>query len=394
METISTPTQKTVLEYFNSIEKPCASIFAAMEDRGVRIDTQYLQELKEYLEDQKIPIEKAIKNELGDINLNSPKQLLGALHAKEIYPEYKGKGRTDKRALERIRQIPIIEQLLCFSELETLLSSFVYPYLERQTEIVHPFFNQCGTRTGRPSCSNPNLLQIPKRTEYGKLVRRMFIARDGFLFGDCDFGQIEPRILAHLSKDKMLCEMFNSGVDFHDYTGDRLNISREAAKILNLSVGYRATFKSVSQQLKCTDNEAQKEIDRWWAMFPELRAWQDKLIWQSKKDGYFTTLMGRRIKVDNLNEYNKWKREHAHRQLINNIAQASAAEVMKMAMININKMDCIWPLVQVYDELLFEVIDWDIMRIEAAKLYMENAVKLDVPLVVEAKSGPNWADVQ
>lgn len=381
------------LDYFNQIEKPVAEIFNRMESRGVTIDVAYLTELKEYLEDQKEPIEKEIKNELGNINLNSPKQLLEALHEKDIYPEFKGKASTDKRALSYLVREPIVQRLLDYSHIDTLLSSFVIPYLERGTSTVNPWFNQCGTRTGRPSCSNPNLLQIPKRTENGKLVRRMFIARDGYKFGDSDYGQIEPRLLAHLSKDNAMLQMFNSGVDFHDYTGERLHIDRDKAKILNLSVGYRATFKSVSSQLGCTDEEAQKEIDSWWKMFPGLRDWQDKLIWKCKKDGYFTTLMGRRIRVDNLNDFNKWKREGAHRQLINNIAQSSAAEVMKLGMIKVATSG-IHMLCQIYDELLTEhkkeLIDIELAQVKSA---MEHAIKLDVPLVAECKQGINWGDV-
>src|ERR1700719_4262404 len=168
-----------IYDYYKTIEAPCAKIFLQMSNRGIRVDLEYLNRLKIDLEQQKAPIEAEIKNELGNINLNSPKELLKALNEKEIYPILKGKPSTDKRALERFREVGIVSALLRFSQVETLLSSFVYPYLERQTSIIHPFFNQVGTRTGRLSCSNPNLLQIPKHTENGKLVRRMFIPRSG-----------------------------------------------------------------------------------------------------------------------------------------------------------------------------------------------------------------------
>lgn len=384
----------TEIQYFLSVEKPAAPIFYDMQQRGIRIDVPYLTELNANLSSQKERLEKEIKNELGDINLSSPKQLLEALHAKEIYPELKGKQSTDKRALDRFKDNGIVSNLLRYSELDTLLSSFVLPYLARNAEVVHPNFNQCGTRTGRPSCSNPNLLQIPKKTANGKLVRRMFIPREGHLFGDCDFGQIEPRILAHLSKDENLCELFNDGTDFHIFTSQRLSIDRERAKVLNLSVGYRATFKSVCQQLSCSEVEAQDEIDKWWSLFPTLREWQDKLIYDAKRSGYCTTLLGRRIKVDNLNEYNKWKREHAQRQLVNNICQASAAEIMKLAMLNVAKKN-IPILVQVYDELLTEhkaeLVEHELLEVQNC---MEQAVDLDVPLIVDTTYGSNWADVR
>lgn len=390
----SSQVRAPALAYFKDLEKPVAHVFAAMEDRGVRVDLAYLETLKASLEAQQAPIKASILNELGPINLNSPKQLLEALNGKGIYPNLKGKPSTDKRALAYV-QCDVVWDLLKYSELDTLLSSFVYPYLERGQEYVHPFFNQVGTRTGRPSCSNPNLLQIPRRTENGKLVRRMFIPRDGMVMGDCDYGQIEPRVLAHLSKDPALCNLFNEGIDFHDYTAKRLGIDRDKAKILNLSVGYRATFKSVSQQLKCSDKEAQNEIDKWWGLFTTLRRWQDRLIYDSKTSGFCTTLLGRKIRVDDLAHGNAWRREGAERQLINNITQGSAAEIMKLAMIRIANNDHFYStfglLVQVYDELLWESAHWQHDFLQVI-FDMENAIKLDVPLVVDCKTGSNWSD--
>jgi DNA polymerase-1 len=380
-------------EYFRDVEKPISFILQKMENRGVRIDLEYLKRLKGDLENQKLPLENEIKNELGNINLNSPKQLLEGLNAKGIFPTYKAKASTDKRALATVSS-PIVSRLLEYSELDTLLSSFVTPYIERGTAIVHPFFNQCGTRTGRLSCSNPNLLQIPRRTENGKLVRRMFIPRDVMQFGDCDFGQIEPRVMAHLSKDPVLCQMFTNGTDFHTFTAERLGIDRDRAKVLNLSVGYRATFKSVMSQLRCDKDEAQKQIDQWWNLFPTLRRFQDRLIYDSKRSGFCTTLLDRRIKVDNLNDGNSWRREGAERQLINNITQGSAAEVMKKAMIAIDKAPTsisFGLLVQVYDELLFESADMD-NDMDLVKSCMMTACDLDVPLTVDAHIGPNWAE--
>lgn len=385
--------------FFENISLPVAQVFKQMEDRGVCVDVPYLKALQTELEAQKVPLVKEIDKAIGPINLNSPKQLLGALHAKGIKPTFKGKDSTDKRALDTLRHLPEVQLLIKYSEIETLCSSFVTPYLERNQDVVHPFFNTCGTRTGRPSCSNPNLLQIPKRTDNGKKVRRMFKARDGMYLGDCDYGQIEPRVLAHLSKDPVLCRMFNDGTDFHTFTSERLLISRDRAKILNLSVGYRATKYSVSRQLGGSLEEAQIEIDRWWSMFPALRRWQDELIWKAKKTGLCTTLFGRNIRVDGLAENVFWKREAAERQLINNIAQGSAAEIIQKAMIDIVEdkegfkfAPQFGLLIQVYDELVFESPNpYDI---EGVKEYMTHATKIEVPLVVEGGIGMNWADIK
>lgn len=378
--------------YFQGVEKPVAPVFHGMESIGIKLDVPYIKtDLKVKLEKQFKPIDAEIKNQLGVSNVNSDPQVIKALSLKGIHPIHKGKPSRSKPALERFRGNQLVELLLKHSELGTLLDNFVYTFEERNVEVVHPFFNQCGTRTGRPSCSNPNLLQIPRKTENGKLVRRMFIPRSGCMFGELDYGQIEPRILAHFSKDAGMLQMFNSGTDFHSYTAERIGIDRDRAKVLNLSVGYRATFKSVAQQLKCSDQEAQQQIDAWWSMFPGLKAWQTRFIWQVKKDGFFTTLLGRRIKVDNLNEYNKWKREAAERQLINNIAQASATEVMKMAMVQVHKAG-VSILVQVYDSLLVEDKAEEIEdTVQHVASLMRNAVKLDVPLTVDTGIGNNWA---
>lgn len=379
------------------IERELAPILLSMSNRGVCVDLPYLSGLKDALEAQRRPLEEAITNELGPVNLNSPRKLLEALNAKGIKPQLKGKPSTDKRALEKYKDRKVVSDLLAYSEIDTLLSSFVYPYLERNQAVVHPFFNQCGTRTGRLSCSKPNLLQIPARTENGKMVRRMFIPRPGMRFGDCDFGQVEPRLMAHLSKDPTLCGMFNQGIDFHTFTAERLAIDRTRAKVLNLSVGYRATRFSVQRQLGGSLNEAQQEIDKWWNMFPDLHRWQDRLLFDAKKSGFCTTLFGRRIKVDRLNETNPFKREAAERQLINNIVQGSAAEVMKAAMILINNCgnekfsNSFGLLVQVYDELLAESFNME-EDSKQMKWCMENCVKLDVPLTVDVGIGPNWAD--
>lgn len=384
----------TIGGYFNQTAKPVSLILTKMENRGIRVDVPYLKSLKGQLEAFKAPLEAEIKNDLGNINLNSPKQLLGALHAKKIFPKLKNKPSTDKRALASYSSEPVVKTLLQYSEIDTLLSSFVYSYLERGTEIIHPFFNQCGTRTGRLSCSNPNLLQIPRRTDNGKLVRGMFIPREGMLMGDCDFGQIESRVLAHLSEDKVLCDMFNSGIDFHTFTAERLGISRDRAKVLNLSVGYRATFKSVQAQLGGTHEEAQTQINNWWSLFPGLRRWQESLIYDAQKSGFCTTLLGRRIKVDGLTNNSSWGKEAAERQLINNIAQGSAAEIMMQAMIKIDKeVPAVGLLVQVYDELLFEC-EAKLMNIHMINVEqcMTSAMQLDVPLTVESGTGVNWTE--
>lgn len=380
--------------YLRTLELPASFVFEAMESRGIRIDRPYLTALKASLEAQQEPIKAVIANELGPINLNSPKQLLEALHGKGIKPELKGKPTTDKRALERFSHLPIVSNLLSYSELSTLLSSFVSPYLERGEDVVHPHFNQCGTRTGRPSCSNPNLLQIPKRSANGKLVRKMFIPRDGCLFGDCDYSEGEPRMLAHLSEDPNMLELFAKNSGFHSYFAEKLAISRDRAKVFDLETYYRATKYGVARHLNCSLNEAQKLIDEAWQLFPTLYDWEQKVIYEAKRLGFITTLMGRRIKIENLDSNNEWIRTAAERQCMNNLAQASLQECMKAAMIQIHKSG-IDILVQVYDEILFESPEECIASdLEIVKGHMTNTTQLSIPLTVDSGIGPNWAETK
>lgn len=384
--------------YYFEIEKPLAFVLQRMEQRGVRIDLPYVKnELKPYLEKQKEPLEKAIKNELGDINLNSWQQKLEALAKKKIFPikpfgKNKGKPSTDESALEKFQHIPVVANLLAYSKIQKLTSTYVDPYIESGIETVHPYFNQCGTRTGRFSCSGPNLQNIPVHTEDGKRVRRMYIPREGYLFGEADYGQGEPHMLAVLSKNPKMIEMFNRGIDFHTFFANGMNIPREVAKVFDLETYYGATEYGVARTLNCTEFEAQKAIEKAWNLFPGLEDWRNQLIYETKKRGYFTTLFGRRIKVDNLDEYNKWKREAAQRQLMNNICQASLGEVVKKAMIAVDKAG-IDILVQVHDSLLLEMPkEYAEEQMSEAMNLMNNCVKLDVPLVTDGHIADNWSD--
>jgi len=388
-------------DYFNNLEKPVAAIFKAMENRGIRINTAYLNSLKEQLEAQEGPLKAAILNELGNINLDAPKQLLEALNQKGINPTFKGKPSTDQRGTlyTVYGSNPVVKRLKEWGEVNTLLTCFVYPYLDRKVEYIHPFFNQCGTRTGRPSCSNPNLLQIPRKTKNGKLVRSMFIPRAGMSFGCCDYGQIEPRVLAHLSKDPAMLTLFNNGTDFHSYFAGKINVSRDVAKVFDLEVYYRATRHGVDRHLHCGLDQAEKYINMAWNLFPGLRRWEEEVIFNAKRSGFGVTPMGRRIKIENLDSPKHSSREAAERQLINNIVQGSAAEIIKNAMILIYNdlegrlSDKFGMLVQVYDELLAES---DEMKEDLPVMvdYMEHCIKLDVPLVVDAHIGANWNEAK
>jgi DNA polymerase-1 len=385
------------LEYFEQLEMPVSHVLFRMEEKGIKISLSRLEELKKRIGARREFIKARIDRCFGketSINLNSPKQLLAALHSLSIFPTLKRKPSTDKRALEPFRGKLVIDLLVKYSQLETLLCSFINPYLERGDVYVHPEFLQARTRTGRLACKNPNLQQIPARTLEGGAIRSAFIPESGHRFWDGDFGQIEPRIMAHLSEDRTLSDMFRQGINFHKFTAERMGMPKDRAKVLNLSVGYRATSKSVSAQLKCSEAEAQKEIDRWWAMFPRLRQWEDETIAKARRDGYVTTLFGRRIKLENINSYTSWQREAAERDAINNLVQGSAAEVMKKALLALDKEGADIR-VSIHDEALIEVFGTAEELDRNTSRYAEvmgNCANLRVPLSVEWRVGSNWQE--
>lgn len=378
------------ISYYKELDLPLAQVLFAMEERGIRVDQAKLQEAKKSLLAESTMLKDQITQHLGPINLNSPKQLLEALNKIGISPTLKKKPSTDKKALAMYADEPVIQALLSYSEVSTLLDSFITPYEAFGDSVVHPWFNQCRTRTTRLACSRPNLQQIPIKTENGKLIRDFIIpASKDKHFTVKDFGQIEPRVMAHLSKDKAFVDMFCEGINFHTYTAERMKIARDAAKVLNLSVGYRATKFSVAKQLDIPHWEAQKVIDAWWSMFPRLAEWEEQILAQARKDGYVTTLYGRRIKVDNLDSLDQFKREHAERQAINNLVQGSASEINRKALIELHRNKA--PIcISVHDEVVIEIDPLDKETDECYTSIMEHCVDLDVPLVVESGIGPSW----
>lgn len=380
--------------YYLNISWPLGRVLNAMEERGLRIDRTKLTELYSKFQAQAALLNSTLSNELGTINLDSPKQLLQALNAKDIWPKYRNKNSTDKRALEKLKGDPLIDKLLQYSELSTLLSSFVEKYLAYNSDTIHPFISQTATRTGRLAAYNPNTMQIPTKSDNGKLFKHVFVASEGHSLIEADYGQIEPRVLAHLSKDANLVALFRSGVDFHSFTSERLGISRDVAKVLNLSVGYRATKYSVSYQLKCELYEAQQIIRKWWNLYPDLKDWEDRVIEQARRDGYVTTLYGRRIYVQGLDSDEPGTRMNAERVVINNIAQGGAQEICQLSMIKLH--DFYFKLLnQIHDSVILEEEDNKIVKsIIQIRHIMENAYKLDVPLVVKAKYGKCWGEMR
>lgn len=394
----SLPTRELIRsKIYKELIWPLGNVLNAMEERGLLLNTHTLAVLENELVMQKRHTEEQLYNELGNINLNSSKQLLEALHVKGITPKYKGKDSIDKRGLRSLEQTPIVSQLLGFSELETLLSSFITPLLEqgRSSEaVIHAFFSQIATRTGRLACYRPNLQQVPTHTENGKKVKSSFVARPGHKLVELDYSAIEPRLLAHFSKARNLCELFKSGVNFHDYTKERLGIDRQAAKVLNLSTGYRATKYGLAYQLKCSVEEAEKQLNDWWGLWPDLYLWEELLIAKTRKTGYVSTLLERMIRIDNLDSSDRKLKETAERRVIENTAQGSVSDLIGLAMIEAhrNKLPI---LNQVHDSLVFEFEENKIDEyIQKACNIMEHVIELEVPVVVDVKVGNTWGSME
>lgn len=384
-------------ELYSRLLWPLGYVLNDMEEKGIALDLEHLRRLETAMSAQSVEIRENIQKELGGINLNSPKQLLEALNVKGIAPKYKGKASTDKRGLRSLEQIPIISQLLGFSELETLLSSFITPLLEQGRScaaVIRAFFSQIATRTGRLACYRPNLQQIPTHTEKGREVKKAFIARPGHMFVELDYSAIEPRMLAHFSKARNLTELFKSGTNFHDYTAKRLGIERQAAKVLNLSTGYRATKYGLAYQLKCNVDEAERQLNDWWGLWPDLYLWEELLIAKTRETGFVSTLYGRNIRIDNLDSSDRKLKETAERRVIENTAQGSVSDLIGLAMIELHKNKM--PIInQVHDSLLFEFEKNNTDEyIQKACNIMEHVIQLEVPLVVDVKIGSNWGSME
>jgi DNA polymerase-1 len=273
---------------------------------------------------------------------------------------------------------------------------------------IHPHFNQLGAATGRMSCSEPNLQNIPLRGEFGKELRRLFIPKKGSFFISADYSQIELRIAAVVSQDKKLMDFLKTGKDVHKLVASEIfqapeeEISlkqRNIAKSLNFGILYGMGYKSFSETTGISPKEAKKFIEEYFANFFTLKKYRENLIEKVKKQGFTETLFGRKRFLPEINSRDKRLSSQAERMAINTVIQGTGADIIKMAMVSLREdgiidSDCKLVL-QIHDELLFETKKEEIRkRVKEIKLAMENIVKFEVPLVVEIKIGKNWGDLE
>ncbi len=399
------------------VELPLSSVLARMQARGVALDVPYLEEMAEAVRDRMRALQADIYRHAGqEFNLNSPPQLRVVLYEKlRLQPGKrtpKGQLSTDASVLEKLRdQHPIIDALLAWRELDKLNST----YLEALPRLVdpgdgriHTSFNQTVAATGRLSSSNPNLQNIPVRTELGRQIRAAFVPGSAEeLLLVADYSQIELRILAHLTGDEGLAEAFGSGSDVHAATAARVfGVPEDAvdpelrrrAKMVNYGLAYGMNAYGLAQRLGIAPDEAQEIMDAYFARFPKIREYLERQVAKAAAEGFTETVLGRRRYVPELSATNPRVRDMGRRIALNAPIQGSASDVFKLAMIAVDRalaatgLPCAM-ILTVHDELVFEVAAGAVE--EAAALVrreMEGAYPLSVPLRADVGWGRNWAE--
>lgn len=409
-------------EVYRQIELPIVSIIDTAEKLGIRIDKSYLANLSEKYHKKLLAIEKKIWEMAGhEFNISSPKQL-GEILFDEMNLAVKGLRKTEggarsTRESELIKMKdahPIIEEILNFREVSKLLTTYIdpLPLLADENERVHTHLRQTGTTTGRMSSDNPNLQNIPNRGDYGKEVRDAFVASAGYDLVSFDYSQIEMRILAALSKDKNLIEVFEQGKDIHTSVAARVfgvgegevtKEMRRKAKVINFGIIYGMGVSALKTNLGVTQKEAKEFHDSYFIAFPSIKQYFDSTIIEAAKKGYTETEYGRRRYLPDLRSKIQFVRAAAERAAMNAPLQGTAADLIKLAMSKCyeslkqeNLLDEARLLLQVHDELLFEVKKDSLseVAIEIIKKAMEGAAAIKVPTPVHVSRGHRWGSIK
>jgi DNA polymerase-1 len=404
---------------YEEIDAPLVPVLTRMEDAGVKIDPAALGQMSVKLQREAEAKARDIYERCGvEFNINSPKQLGDVLFNKLALPmpsKY-GKGKKISTAVDVLEGLAADHEVprlvLEYRQLTKLKSTYVdaLPVLIRsQSGRVHTTFGQTGTATGRLSSANPNLQNIPIRTELGREIRAAFIAEPGHVLLAADYSQIELRLLAHFSKDKLLVEAFRRGDDIHTLTASQvfgvppLMVTpdhRRQAKVVNFGIVYGLSAFGLSQQLGIEPGEARKFIDAYFEKYAGVRAFIDATIEQTRRDQRVKTLFGRIRPIPDINSKNATQRGFAERTAVNTPLQGTAADLIKLAMIRIDEEIRKRGLksrmtLQVHDELVFEVPDREVDAMKPlVREHMEEAHSLAVPLRVEIGVGPNWRDME
>jgi DNA polymerase I len=397
------------------IEMPLISVLATMERNGVILDLEDLKAITINLREDIISLEKEIYSLAGtEFNISSPKQLGDILFIRLKIDENARVTKTkqfitNEEILQRLTsKHPIVDKVLEYRGLKKLLTTYVeaLPLLvDKRTGRIHTSFNQAVAATGRLSSNNPNLQNIPVRDARGREIRKAFVPEKGHIFFSADYSQIELRLMAHLSKDKSMIADFLSGNDIHAATASKIfgveikDVTREMrsrAKTANFGIIYGISSFGLSERLNIGRKEAKELIDGYFNSYPEVKVYMEESIKKARDAGFVTTMFGRKRYLPDIHSRNQVVRGNAERNAINAPIQGSAADIIKIAMVRINSMMksekfMSKMILQVHDELIFEVVTSELERLKELVLYeMSNAVKLDIPLKVDWGTGNNW----
>lgn len=406
-----------LLDVYERIDLPLASVLARMEAAGVRVDKKELDIISKKAQEEIGRLEKSIYELAGfEFTINSPLQLAEVLFDKlNLQPPRKSRVKSRSTAAEVLNELALVHELprkiLEYRELAKLKST----YSDALPKLIHPDsgrlhtrFSQTGTATGRLSSSNPNLQNIPVRTELGREIRAAFVPAPGYKLLSADYSQIELRILAHLSKDPVLVEAFRRGEDIHSRTAQEVfgvapfaqtPDHRRVAKVINFGVIYGLSAFGLAQNLGIDTREAAKFIAAYFERYSGVKKYLDAQIAETRKTGFTKTIFGRLRPIPEINSPQPNMRNFAERTAMNTPMQGSAADLIKLAMIELDRR---LPkdfksrmILQVHDELLFEGPEEEIPRLtKLVKEVMENVYKLSVPLIVDTKVGYNWRDMK
>ena len=403
---------------FREMELPLSIILAEMEITGIKVDASRLQEMKIEFSDRLKEIEETIYQEAGEsFNLNSPKQLGVILFEKMGLPVIK-KTKTGYSTavdvLEQLReQAPIVNNILTYHQIAKIQSTYVEGLLKviQSDGKVHTRYVQTLTQTGRLSSVDPNLQNIPIRLDEGRKIRQAFVPREkDWLIYSSDYSQIELRVLAHISNDEHLKAGFLEGQDIHASTAMRVfgiekaedvtpNMRRQA-KAVNFGIVYGISDYGLSQNLGITRKAAQQYIDTYFEKYPGVKEYMERIVREAKEQGFVETLYHRRRYLPDINSRNYNIRSFAERIAINTPIQGSAADILKIAMIELDKRLkeeklSATMLLQVHDELVFEVPETELERLDKlVSEVMEHAVSLHVPLITDSSWGETWYEAK
>ena len=400
---------------YNEVELPLAEVLSEMQQAGVRVDVEMLKRAEEQLSKELATLEQGIYAAAGvTFNVNSPKQV-GEVLFDQLKLDAKakksktGQYSTSEEVLLGLKgKHEVVGMILEYRELKKLISTYIAAlptYINLETGKIHTTYNQTVTATGRLSSSNPNLQNLPIRSERGQLIREAVIPDDGCVFLSADYSQIELRLMAHFSQDPHLVEAFRSGKDVHAATAAKIfNVpleqvtkeQRRQAKTANFGIIYGISAFGLAQQLDCSRSEAKALIDGYFAAFPGVIDYIDRQKELARQQGYAITLFGRKRYLPDILSHNATVRSFAERNAVNSPIQGTAADIIKMAMVTIHrrlKEEGLRAqmIMQVHDELNFNVPQCEVERVrDIVVSEMQNVVHLTVPLIADCGIGTNW----